>query len=373
MFFMPIVALFYFDNGLDAQAIFTLQAIYSVTIVILEIPSGYFADVWGRKNSLVIGSVLGFFGFLTYSFSDGFYGFLVAEIILGIGHSFISGSDSAMLYDSLLDLNSEKRYAKLEGRLTAIGNFAESAAAIIGGFLAEISLRTPYIAQTVVAFFAIPAALGIVNPASHKKLYVASLKNVLQIVYYSLFKNISLRNNILLSSVIGCATLSMAWFAQIYFKELGLTKSLIGVLWTLLNLSVGITSWMAYKIEHRLGQTVSIFIITVGIPLGYFFSGIFFGYLGIAVLFYFYLVRGFATPVLKDYINQDAPSDSRATILSVRSFIIRLLFALMGPFFGFLTDNLSLQKALLITAGIFFLLANSAAVAFIVHKRRSSV
>jgi MFS family permease len=97
MLFMPIVVLFYKDNGLEMRHVFILQAIYSVAIVVLEIPSGYVADVLGRKITLVIGTILGFLGFLSYSFSYGFIGFLIAEVILGLGQSLISGADSALL------------------------------------------------------------------------------------------------------------------------------------------------------------------------------------------------------------------------------------------------------------------------------------
>ena len=66
---MPIVVPFYQDNGLNMHDVFFLRAIYSVAIVILEIPSGYFADVWGRKNTLVAGTFMGVIGFGIYSFS----------------------------------------------------------------------------------------------------------------------------------------------------------------------------------------------------------------------------------------------------------------------------------------------------------------
>ncbi len=57
MLIMPIVALFYNDNGLDHFDIFLLQAVYSLSVALLEIPSGYMADIIGRKKSLVIGSL----------------------------------------------------------------------------------------------------------------------------------------------------------------------------------------------------------------------------------------------------------------------------------------------------------------------------
>ena len=75
-------------------------------------------------------------------------------------------------------------------------------------------------------------------------------------------------------------------------------------------------------------------------------------YAGLAILFVFYIFRGFATPILKGYINQMTFSDMRATVLSIRNFIIRLMFAAIAPFIGWLNDMYSLQIALLVSAGI---------------------
>ena len=73
--------------------IMVLQAIYSVSIVALEIPSGYFADVLGRRRTLILGVIMGTVGMGIYSLSYGFLGFLIAELVLGIGQSFVSGAD----------------------------------------------------------------------------------------------------------------------------------------------------------------------------------------------------------------------------------------------------------------------------------------
>ena len=120
MLYMPYIIPFYTENDLDMQQIMLLQAAYSVSIVILEIPSGYFADVIGRRRTLIMGTIMGTIGFVVYGFSNGFLGFLITELVLGFGQSFISGADSAMLYDSLLDNKKEKEYIRYEGRMTEI-------------------------------------------------------------------------------------------------------------------------------------------------------------------------------------------------------------------------------------------------------------
>ena len=222
MLYMPIIKAFYEANDLGDYELFLLHGIYSFIIAILEIPSGYIADVWGRKNALVAGMIFGTAGFASYATGEGFVGFLIAEIFLGIGHAMISGADSALLYDSLLDVKKEKQYLKYEGRLTAYGNFSEAGAAILGGIIANyLSMRSTYVGQTAISFIGLIVALTLMNPSSHQVIKKFQFSRLIQIMRYALIKNQQLRANILLSSVIGLSTLSMAWFTQIYYTNLG--------------------------------------------------------------------------------------------------------------------------------------------------------
>lgn len=351
---MPIIVVFYQDNGLTMSDIMLLKSIYSIAVVFLEIPSGYCADVWGRKKSLLLGAILAFIGFAIYSLSYNFIVFLLAEIILGAGHSLISGADSAMLYDTLAEDKRKEDYLKYEGKISSMGNFAEAIAGIIGGLLAAVSLRLPFICQTLIAFIGIPAAYFLTEPKAIITKGHKGIKDILKVVQFALIENKILRWNIILSSTIGCATLAMAWFAQPYFQELDIPLSYYGILWTALNLSAALTSIFAYKLDRRLGQKKLIIFLAMGIILGYILGGLFISLGGLIIIFCFYLVRGVASPLLKDYINRITESDVRATVLSVRNFIIRLLFAFVAPALGILTDTMSLGSALVIAGCIFF-------------------
>ncbi len=64
------------------------------------------------------------------------------------------------------------------------------------------------------------------------------------------------------------------------------------------------------------------------------------------------------SPVLKDYVNRIINSEIRATILSIKGLTSRLLFVIIGPFAGWLSDFYGLQTAFLILGGIFFLLGS---------------
>ncbi len=354
---MPVVVLFYQDNGMSMHEIFVLKSIYSVAIVAMELPSGWMADVWGRKKTLVLGSILGSAGILMYSFSYGFWAFAVAEIILGVGHSFISGADSALLYDSLKADGKTEKYVKHEGRITSAGNFAEAIAGVAAGFLAAISLRTPFYFQFFVASIAIPASITLIEPKLNAAHQFQSIKKMMQNIRDVFLTDTNLRISILLSAVTGTATLTFAWLVQPYFKAIGLPVELFGVLWTALNLTVGVSSAFAFRIEGFFSRRQEILFIVFSLTAGYLLSGIAVVREGLVFLFLFYAVRGLATPILKNHINRYTQSDVRATMLSVRNFVIRISFAVIGPLLGWMTDNVSLNTAFLLAGGIYFMAA----------------
>jgi len=369
---MPIIVLFYNENGLSMRDVFLLQAVYSVSLMIMEIPTGYFADIAGRRTSMLIGSLFGFSGYLIYASSSGFWVFAMAEIILGLGQSLISGADSAMLYDTLAAGRAGEKYTRMEGRITSVGNFAEALAGLLGGALALISLRTPFIFQACVAFIALPAALSLREPPVVSKQRKAGIRDIFGIIRNTLFKDKRLRWNTLFSASIGAATLTMAWFAQPFFKSVNLPLGWYGAVWAVLNLAVGLAALRAWHIEERLGAPRTVILFTILILGGYFLLSLFPYMAAILVLMISYLARGVATPTLRNYINLITTSDVRATVLSVRNFMIRMFFAILGPFFGWITDAYGLSEALFIAGLTFSILCGISLIGFLRYKTYQS-
>ncbi len=360
MLTMPIIMLFYKDMGLSNEQAFLLKAIYSISIVIFELPSGYLADILGRKITLIMGAVMGTAGFAFYSFGEGFWMFLVAELTLGIGQSFVSGADSAMLYDSLKAGGKSHKYVKYEGINISVGNYSEALAGLAGGALAEISLHLPFYFQTGIAFLAVPAAITLIEPPVSSRRKQPGFADILKVVKYALVKNIKLRWNLIYSSIIGTTTLTMAWVYQLRLHEFGFTEFFIGATATGLNLLVGTVTLFSARAQRTLGKQVTILSTSLIITGGFVFSGLVHSaLLFLPILGIFYMARGIATPVLKDYINQLTPSNIRATVLSIRSLLIRGIFAVMAPLFGWLSDALSLTQALWIVGLVFMTLAVS--------------
>lgn len=351
---MPIIVLFYNECGLDLADIFILKSVYSIAMVSLEIPTGYLADVWGRRNCLIAGCIFCFFGFTNYSLSDTFLAFFMSEILLGFGQSLVSGADSALLYDTMIHYRKEESYLKYEGRVTMVGNFSEAFAGIFSGLLAAYSLRLPFYVQSGIAFIGIPAAFALTEHAAKTKIE-NSFANIVKIIKYSLFTNKELCYNIMFSGVIGAATLTMAWFVQPLLIELDTPTTWFGIIWTILNLTVGISALYSDRLDQKLGSNKMYAFILFFIVGGYVAVSFNVSYTGLVFLFFFYIVRGFATPILKGYINQITFSEMRATVLSIRNFVIRLMFAAMAPLVGWLHDLYSLSVALQATAAIVFI------------------
>jgi len=357
MLFMPTMVLFFQENGLSMQDILLLQSIFSVAVIIFEIPSGYFSDVIGRKTTIVLACICSFFGFSLYVFSYSFTGFLIAELVIGLGSSFLSGTDSALLYDSLLQTNRESEFTKLEGRMLAIGNFSESIAALLGGVLALSSLRLPFVGMSILVFLSIPVALLLVEPKRKKfEAHDNPVKEVMRIVRFGLHEHGALKWLIIYSGFVGASTLTMVWFIQPYLVSGGLPLAYFGIAWALLNASVGFFSLGAHKIEAFFGRRTSLVMLMPLVALAYLVTALSNAYWAVAFLFIFYLVRGISNPVLTDYVNRLTSSDMRATILSVKNLFGRIVFAIVGPFIGWAADAYSLSVAFIASGAIFLLL-----------------
>jgi MFS family permease len=370
MLYIPISYLYYLENDFGQIEFLTLHAVYSGVIAFLEIPSGYIADVWGRKQALIWGTLFGVFGFMAYAVSAGLLFFLIAEILLGIGQSLISGADSALLYDTLLERKQQQKYIRFEGYITALGNFAEVSAALFVSIIVFSSFRSYFYLQSLVASIGFIAALFLIEPKLHDKKLSGNFKEIIDVVNFIFLKNKKLRNLIVFSSVIGFASLSMAWLTQPLLEAIGIKESHFGYSLAFLNLLVAFGSISAIMISKRFSLTGNLLFIGIPLTLGFFFAGGQISMWSFLPLGIFYFIRGTAHPVLKNYINELTSSEKRATVLSVRSLIIRLLFLIMGPILGVVSEKISLPTGFIL-CGITVFIPASVFMFFIVKNKRS--
>ncbi len=146
---IPTILLFYQSHGLNLEQTVLLKTIFSLSVLVLEVPSGYVADRLGRKFCLVAGSGVWIIGWLFYCFGDSFAIFAMAEILSGIAASLISGADTAIAYETLLQLNRESYYRQYQGKLVAVAGITEAVCGLVGAAIAQINLNYPFYLQTV--------------------------------------------------------------------------------------------------------------------------------------------------------------------------------------------------------------------------------
>ena len=131
-YFWYAIFFLYFQSKFTTSQVLLLEAIYYVSVVVMEVPSGYFSDKFGRVNALRISSLSFLASYLTFAIADPFWLFALAQVLFASGFAFASGSDTSFLYGSLLGENRDDEFAEFESRVASVGSFVSAGAAIVG-------------------------------------------------------------------------------------------------------------------------------------------------------------------------------------------------------------------------------------------------
>jgi MFS family permease len=117
--FYPLYALLFLDTGLSEAEISLLFALWSITAVVSEVPTGALADRWSRRGALVLAGVLQATAFVIWTVAPGFVAFAVGFVVWGIGGALMSGTSEALVYDGLAEVGGEDAYVRVHGWMTA--------------------------------------------------------------------------------------------------------------------------------------------------------------------------------------------------------------------------------------------------------------
>ncbi len=140
-----VYASFLLSKGLNLFEINLINVAFFVTLFLCEVPTGAFADVFGRKTSVVLSCGVFTLGMLIYAASDGFWGFIVAEILAAIAATLVSGAFDAWLVDSLKHQGSDRPLRPIFARATQIRHGSGLLAALLGAIIADYSIELPWI------------------------------------------------------------------------------------------------------------------------------------------------------------------------------------------------------------------------------------
>src|SRR5262249_34875219 len=86
------------ERHLSAALVATVLAAGDFALLLLEVPTGWFADRFGHRLSLIVGSAAQVLGMLACWLGRGVPAFVAASVLVAAGDAFRSGADQALLF-----------------------------------------------------------------------------------------------------------------------------------------------------------------------------------------------------------------------------------------------------------------------------------
>ncbi len=355
MFAYVIERLFSLSRGMSIEMVSYTEVIYALVIITLEIPSGYLADIWSRKNLIVIASLLTCLEFLILIFAHNFFMFAIATIATGIGKAFNSGAENAIFYDTLKALGKEDSFHKHMSKLRFVDYSTSIIAALLGSYIAfKTTYTLNYILSLISCILVFLCTLFLYDVSiSEKSTEPVTVKNEC----YGLKKNIEdmkevfnffIKNSyillIALAGIIAAGiTVQVDEFYQIYIKEIGFPVYLFGVvsLFSLGACSLG--SVLSSKAGKFFSKIDGYLLTLIGLVLSIILLIASNNYLVVIPLFLFYLCYSVMEPVVITEIHKNIKGNLRATTESFYSLMKRGMTMIIALPFGIISNRISMR------------------------------
>ncbi|MGW1881524.1 MFS transporter [Streptomyces sp. NPDC001970] len=124
----PVYALLFAEHGLSTAEISFLFSLWSLTGLVLEVPSGVWADAVSRRLMVTVGPLLSAAGFALWVLTPSYAAFAAGFVLWGVGGALRSGAMEALVHDELERLDAASRYARVMGRAAAVSMVATATA-----------------------------------------------------------------------------------------------------------------------------------------------------------------------------------------------------------------------------------------------------
>lgn len=157
----PVLTLVLCSHGASLSTVPVFLGIFAVTVMVLEVPSGVFADLKGRKNTFLMSHIFIWLSFFTIFMGNSPLFLAVANVFLGMGRAFGSGSMEALEIDQYIEKNGKTHLPEINSLLAKLDNFGLASGALLGGYLGyvdsdySLNLISLLLAEAVLIFMAV--------------------------------------------------------------------------------------------------------------------------------------------------------------------------------------------------------------------------
>lgn len=337
-------------RGFSMLEIGMLESIFHIVSSWFEIPSGVVADVFGRKKTMVLASLVSFVSGLFMILSNNFWSVAFAIGFSALSYNLESGTREALAYDSLKFAGQEEKYNKFASTEMMLYRITSSTATLCAGFALWLGYRKAYAFDIVFSLMAIGIACSLNevsvsndentdnkennNPNANKNTKIVyRFKNVITESWHFMIINKKARSIMVINALIGAVSTLVLFFLQAKLPLAGLNDALLGPALFVMGLGAAFGAKAAGFFPKWKYKK---YIITSSIGVIFAFAMVF------TELPYVMVLGGFAGSFFDDFIevrtdiilNEMIPSEQRATLISVNSFMFSLVMIVMSTLMG---------------------------------------
>ena len=340
-------------KGMNLWQIGILEGVYHITSMICEIPSGAAADLLGRKRTVVWGRLCTAISCILMLLSGKFWGFALSFVIQALGNNLNSGSEDALVYDSMKQCGREPEYLKVNGRINLLIEISQSIATVAGGILAERSYVWCYGASVIIALLALLPAVLMKEPEITQEIRKSGgmIKQHFVTSFRILAENREIRRIMLYFEMVFAFYTVLFFYSQQYFYDMGLNKVEISVIMLLGGLASCLGALASEKVYGKAGektQYAAALVIAAGL------AGFFLHRLPVSVVLF--VAACFANallyPIQSISLNRLIPSGQRATLISVGSMLFSVIMILLFPAAGAAAERIGLSGTFLLLGAL---------------------
>lgn len=322
----------YFQMELSAAEALLLYVAYDLSVTVLEVPSGYMSDRLGRRITLIGSAAAYVIGLILLGVGGGFAIFLVGQCLLGTSRAFLSGTNTALLYQSLAELGRAEEMEDHTLRAWRFGFSALGISAVTGGAMALWMPSLPFFAAALALVGAFVLAILFAEPHSHQEEPTTEwarlgklIGNFRQpIVLWLFVLGMLMYGYSHIPFVFGQPFIAETLGVRGYEAEAPLVSGVITALMMALSVLV---SLFAKRLRVWIGL-FPLLLIAFAMQIGLAGALAAFGSVfAIALLLLRMVPDSLSTPFITAALQPLIGDATRATFLSLKSFIGRLLFA----------------------------------------------
>ena len=337
-------------RGFSMLEIGMLESIFHIVSSSFEIPSGVVADVFGRKKTMVLASLVSFVSGLFMILSNNFWSVAFAIGFSALSYNLESGTREALAYDSLKFAGQEEKYNKFASTEMMLYRITSSTATLCAGFALWLGYRKAYAFDILFSLIAIGIACSLNevsvsndgntdnkennNPNANKDTKIGNrLKNVITESWRFMITNKKARSIMVINAFIGAVSTLVLFFLQAKLPLAGLNDALLGPALFVMGLGAAFGA-KATGFFPKWKYKKYIIISCIGVAFA--FAMVF------TELPYIMILGGFVGSFFDDFIevrtdiilNEMIPSEQRATLISVNSFMFSIVMIVMSTLMG---------------------------------------